>query len=191
MSRLGTDPVTNESALKCYGEVYEKTACASAFYLLHKSLIGGILNQKEDSMYSYVRCFVVVSFLFTITHSTSTGSLAQEGKAKSAESSVVKKIVRIPFRGKIHSVNKEAMTITLDGKVRKRTLQLIAKTKIVKHGKPASFRDALVGEEVGGQIFRHPDGREEVYSIRLGPKPGSKKKSENKAASTRQKTSAN
>ena len=131
----------------------------------------------------------MIGVLFAITHSTSTWSIAQEEKSKSVNQSVVKKITRIPFRGRIHSVDTEAMTVTLDGKVKKRTLQLTAKSKIVKNGKPASLGDALAGEEVGGQIIRHLDGREEVFSIRLGPKPESKKKIANEAVSKPQETS--
>lgn len=82
-----------------------------------------------------------------------------------------KKAIRLPFRGKVNSVDKTAMTITLDGKEKKRVIHVTAQTRIAKAGKPAKLEDAVVGEEVGGQAIRTADGREEAISLRLGPKP--------------------
>ena len=78
---------------------------------------------------------------------------------------------RIPFNGKIHAIDHEALTITLDGKERKRTIHLTKETRILKAGKPAKLVDALVGEEIGGQIIKTAEGKEEAVSLRLGPKP--------------------
>jgi hypothetical protein len=85
-----------------------------------------------------------------------------------------KKAVRVPFRGKIHSVDKAAKTVTLDGKEKKRVIHITPQTRIAKAGKPAKLEDAMVGEEVGGQALRNGDGKEEAVSLRLGPKPEAK-----------------
>lgn len=92
-----------------------------------------------------------------------------------------KKPVRLPFRGKIHSIDKTAMTITLDGREKKRTIHVTPQTRIAKAGKPAKLEDAVPGEEVGGQAIRIGNGREEAVSLRLGPKPDAKPKAKDDA----------
>ncbi len=83
-----------------------------------------------------------------------------------------------PFKGKVDAVDKTAKTI----KVGERTFQITSDTKIVKAGKPATFDDAVVGEEIGGTYHKTDDGKMVAVSIRLGAKPegeaASKKKKE-------------
>ena len=74
---------------------------------------------------------------------------------------------RAPFRGKIAAVDKTAMTI----KVGERTFAVTSTTKISKGGQPATFADATVGEEVGGQYKTGTGDKLELLSLRIGPRP--------------------
>jgi hypothetical protein len=89
---------------------------------------------------------------------------------------------QFPFRGKIGAVDASAMTITLEGKERKRKIQVTSQTRILKDGKVAKITDAMVGEEVGGVLTRTADGKEEAVSLRLGPKPESKTAAQEESA---------
>lgn len=73
----------------------------------------------------------------------------------------------IPFGGKVTAVDKSAQTFT----VGKRTFQVIATSRIMKEGKPATFEDIKDGEEVGGQYKKSAEGKLEVLSLRIGAKP--------------------
>jgi hypothetical protein len=79
-----------------------------------------------------------------------------------------------PFRGKIDAVDKTAKTI----KVGERTFQVTSSTIIKKLGKPATFDDAKVGEEVRGQFKKTEDGKLELLSLYIGPKPEKEAKPE-------------
>ena len=72
-----------------------------------------------------------------------------------------------PFRGKVGSVDKAAMTFT----VGERTFQVSSETKIMKGGKPATLEDAAVGDEVGGSYKKTADGKLVALSVRFGAKP--------------------
>jgi hypothetical protein len=87
-----------------------------------------------------------------------------------------KRADRIPFHGKIAAVDRTALTLTLEGKEKKRVIHLTPDTRMLKAGKPATLADAVVGEEVGGQTAKTLDGREEAISLRFGPKPESNRK---------------
>lgn len=73
----------------------------------------------------------------------------------------------IPFHGKIDAVDKVAKTI----KVGERVFQVTSETRIVKQGKPATLDDAAVGELVGGSYVKGEDGKLNLRSLRIGPKP--------------------
>ena len=49
-------------------------------------------------------------------------------------------------------------------------------TKIMKAGKPAILTDALAGDEVGGAYRDVGNGKLELISLRIGPKPAEEKK---------------
>jgi hypothetical protein len=84
------------------------------------------------------------------------------------------KPVRVPFRGKIAAIDKAAMTLSLEGKEKRRVISITSQTKFTKAGAPATLEDAIVGEEVGGLAQRTEDGKEEAVSVRLGEKPNGK-----------------
>ncbi|HEY9174791.1 MAG TPA: DUF5666 domain-containing protein [Verrucomicrobiae bacterium] len=73
----------------------------------------------------------------------------------------------LPLGGKISAVDKTAKTIT----VRERTFQITSETRISKAGKPATFDDAVVGEEVGISYVKADDGKLTAQSVRIGPRP--------------------
>ena len=86
---------------------------------------------------------------------------------------------RMPFGGKIKAIDKTAKTITID-RENKNTFALTSETKVTRHGKPATFDDAAVGDEVGG-LALDTNGKLELLSLRLGAKPGAEEKPKDKA----------
>ncbi len=75
-----------------------------------------------------------------------------------------------PVSGKIEAVDKTMKTLTLSGE-KKQVLLVTSETKIMKAGKPATFADATVGEEIGGSVVEE-GGKLVLKSLRVGPKPG-------------------
>lgn len=121
---------------------------------------------KKSLIYVLTVCLLAGAALVSPNH-------AQTDNAKAPSSSEAKdtKAVRIPFSGKLSGIDKAALSITLDGKVKKRIIRLTPETKIVKAGKPATLEDAVIGDEVGGQLVKNSEGQEEAISLRLGAKP--------------------
>jgi hypothetical protein len=76
-----------------------------------------------------------------------------------------------PFGGKIAKVDAAAHSFTIAYKESSRTFLTTPETKFTKAGKPATFADLKDGEEVGGLVKKNKDGKEEVVSMRVGPKP--------------------
>ena len=113
-------------------------------------------------------CFLTGAVLTTPIHAQTQGA-----KASAAPEAKEKKAASIPFNGKLGAVDKTAMSITLDGKAKKRTIRITPQTRIVKAGKSATLDDAVAGEEVGGQAIKNAEGVEEAVSVRFGPKPES------------------
>jgi hypothetical protein len=82
-----------------------------------------------------------------------------------------KKPKAIPFNGKLGAVDQVNKTITLDQKT-KRTFQITSETKLMKDGKPATFADAVVGEDVAGRYYTNSaDGTLIATTVRFGAKP--------------------
>jgi hypothetical protein len=105
-----------------------------------------------------------------------------QDKGKPAAAAEAKSARPYPFSGKLAAIDKEKKTITLMGKEKSRTLHLLASTKIVKAGKPATLDDATVGDEIGGQLLKSGDGREEIVSLRIGTKTPAASKSKKEKA---------
>lgn len=74
------------------------------------------------------------------------------------------------FRGKIDAVDKTAKSI----KVGERVFSITSETKFTKAGKPATFGDAVVGEEIAGTYRIAETGALNASSLRFGPKPEAK-----------------
>ena len=72
-----------------------------------------------------------------------------------------------PLRGKIDAIDKQAKTF----KVNERTFQITSDTKIEKDGKPATFDDAAVGQNVTGSYREGVDKKLNVVLLRIGGRP--------------------
>ena len=82
----------------------------------------------------------------------------------------------IPFNGKIFAVDKVARTFSTQNKEKKtRIFEITAETKIVRNNKPATFDDLKDGEEIRGSAMKKGDGRFDVLSVNIGPRPDAAK----------------
>jgi hypothetical protein len=118
-----------------------------------------------------VLCLLLGSFTLNIPILT-----AAEGGATPAEKGEKKSARHVPFHGKVDTMDKAAGTL----KIGERTFHVTPGTKITKDGKPATFEQAVVGEEVGGAFQQADGGRLELTSLRIGPKPAKEGKQEEK-----------
>lgn len=71
-----------------------------------------------------------------------------------------------PFHGKLKSVNLASRSFVMG----QRTFHVNEKTRMVKGGKPATLRDAVVGENVSGAFRTADDGKLVCVTLRFGPK---------------------
>jgi len=72
----------------------------------------------------------------------------------------------LPFHGKIKAVDNSAKTVS----VGTLTLNVTSETKILKSGKPATFQDLAIDDNVAGSYRKDAEGRMDVISLRVGPK---------------------
>ena len=94
------------------------------------------------------------------------------------------KVKKIPFHGKLLSVDQGAQSITIAGKT-PRVFHLTPTTKITDGtGAPSSLAAAVVGEDVGGSYSKDATGTMTLFSVRFGAKTGSKAAAETPAATT-------
>ncbi len=84
----------------------------------------------------------------------------------------VKKNGWSPFRGTLSSVDSAAKTFTVRGKTAQYVFTVTQSTKITKRGKPATLRDAVAGDDVGGMTTIASDGKLLAVSVWLGRDPG-------------------
>ena len=99
---------------------------------------------------------------------------ATEKAEKAVKADKEAKAKLVPFQGKVSAVDKIEKCIKLAGKEKDRVFYLTSKTKMIKAGKPATLDDVVVGELVGGQAQMSVDGKAEIMSLRIGPKPEGK-----------------
>lgn len=78
------------------------------------------------------------------------------------------------FTGKLAAADKVAKTLTLDEKA-KRVLDVTSETIITKNGKPATFDDAVLGEEIHGTFKKTEDGKLIAVTVNYGAKSTSAK----------------
>lgn len=100
---------------------------------------------------------------------------AQEKKAEATqkkEGGEKKKRDTYPFNGKLKSIDKVGMTLTLEGKEKERVIHITSSTKFTKAGKPATMDDGAAGEPIGGLVKKTADGKEEAVSVRYGAAEG-------------------
>ena len=108
--------------------------------------------------------------LFAAVITLAAPSAWAQAPATPAKAVPVKKVKAAPFTGKVSAVDTVAKTFTITGKTTSRTFNITSTTRFTKAGKPATFEDLTVGEEVGGtaQVI---EGKSEVISLRIGVKP--------------------
>jgi hypothetical protein len=75
---------------------------------------------------------------------------------------------RLPFNGKISAVDKNAKTITLEGKEKARVFLITSETRIRKERKPATLDEVQVGERVGGSYRESAEGKMELLTLNVG-----------------------
>ncbi len=73
-----------------------------------------------------------------------------------------------PFRGKLKSIDRNAMTFTLAGKEKDRVFQVTSETKFVRDGKTATLAQGVEGEEVGGYARNLEGGKIQALTVRFG-----------------------
>src|ERR1700761_3393875 len=83
------------------------------------------------------------------------------------------KVKKIPFHGKLTSVDTSAQTITLVGKTSTRVFHVTPDTKITDGaGATSTLSAAVAGEDVGGSYSKDAAGTLTLFSLRLGAKDG-------------------
>lgn len=112
---------------------------------------------------------VAVLSVFSTLHLSAADKPAPTENGDKADKKAAK---HVPFHGKIDGLDKDAKTL----KVGERTFHVVATTKIVKAGKPATLDDATVGEAVGGAYHQAEGGKLELMSLRIGAKPEKEEK---------------
>jgi hypothetical protein len=96
------------------------------------------------------------------------GAIAQ---TNAPEGPKISKSKPLPFAGRLGSVDKVAMTFTLDEKTKPgRTFEVTSETRIMKEGKPATLNDGVVGYPVRGSYTKSADGKFEAHTISFGAK---------------------
>lgn len=83
-----------------------------------------------------------------------------------------KKPRRLPFRGKISTIEADKKWLIVKGKTGVRTFMIHKNTKIIKDGKPGTFAMAKPGDEIGGYAEKGKQPNTyKVLTLRIGPKP--------------------
>ena len=93
-----------------------------------------------------------------------------------------------PFHGTISSIDKKAMTVSLEGKEHARVIHLNAESHLEKGGKPATLGDLTAGDYLHGRVEKKGTA-EFVVKATAGPKP-EKKAAPADAPAKKKKTTA-
>jgi hypothetical protein len=84
-------------------------------------------------------------------------------------------VKKIPFHGKLKSVDATAQSITIAGKTKDRVFFLTPETRITDgSGAASTLAAAVIGEDVGGSYTKDATGKMTLGSVRLGAKTGAK-----------------
>jgi hypothetical protein len=132
-------------------------------------------QSNKEIMKKFIHSVLIVCAVVVLANGFSNNLLADEQVNDSPTSTETKPKRPYPFRGKISAIDKEARSITLQGKEKSRTFYFTAETKVQKHGKSAKLDDAVVGDEVAGTVLADANGRLVLRTVRFGPKPDSDK----------------
>jgi hypothetical protein len=127
-------------------------------------------HKERTFMYNRTLRMLAVGLLTALTVHSIAPLYAAESVTPPVAGKAADKGKTIPYRGKISAVDRTTKTITLGGKEKSRVFQVTAETRILKQGKPVTWEEVLVGEQVRGQARMMESGLSELISLYLGPK---------------------
>ena len=135
---------------------------------------------------------LALAFTLTLGSSLIAGDNPTKGESPVAgvsapSSEVATNNRRLPFHGKLTSVNPQAKTITLKYSTGDKVFHVTPHTEILKHEKPAKLEEADLGEQVTGAYVRNGD-RAELTKLNLAKKTEDKSEGVKKAAHTGKKS---
>jgi hypothetical protein len=73
----------------------------------------------------------------------------------------------MPVYGKVGAIDKQAGTITLQGKEKIRIFYITAQTRVHRDGQPAKLEDVVVGQWIGGYARPDANGRSTLSTLNL------------------------
>ena len=74
----------------------------------------------------------------------------------------------MPVYGKVGAVDKQAGTVTLQGKEKVRVFQVTPQTRVHREGQPAKLEDIVIGQWIGGYARPDANGRSTLSTLNLG-----------------------
>ena len=75
----------------------------------------------------------------------------------------------VPYHGVISAVDKNAKTLTIEGRSKSRVLKIIDGTPITKNGETATIDDINKDDEVSGSYLKDTDGTLLARTVKIGP----------------------
>jgi len=75
----------------------------------------------------------------------------------------------VPYHGIISAIDKNAKTITIEGRLKPRVLKMIDGTSITKGGETATIDDINKDDEVSGSYLKDADGTLLARTVKIGP----------------------
>ena len=73
----------------------------------------------------------------------------------------------MPVYGKVGAIDKQASTITLQGKEKVRIFCITPQTRIHRDGKPAKLEEVVIGQWIGGYARPDAQGRATLSTLNL------------------------
>lgn len=129
-------------------------------------------------MIKSVRKFSLLGLLALAVSGTPIMLHAQETSTASTNKPAAKASAHSrPLRGKVKAMDSTAMTITVGNT----TFQITSQTRITKDGKPATFGDGVVGDNLAAQLKKDADGKWNAVSVNFGAKAKPAAKASNAA----------
>ena len=73
----------------------------------------------------------------------------------------------MPVYGKVGAIDKQAGTVTLQGKEKVRIFHITPQTKVHRDGKPAKLEEVVIGQWIGGYARPDANGRSTLSTLNL------------------------
>jgi hypothetical protein len=73
----------------------------------------------------------------------------------------------MPVYGKVGAIDKQAGTITLQGKEKVRIFYLTSQTRVHRDGQPAKLEEVVIGQWIGGYARPDANGRSTLSTLNL------------------------